>query len=370
MRPRSEVIPSGNPVEYVGSQSPIRRRVQGRRFVTELSGMVVLLLGTTFAFASETRDIGSDNSYLIKGADRQAKKKIGRASRRHGKNKIPLESNRSDSGKQGSPLIKGKAEALNADLLEKQIPEIASLLEKIAANSEDASSHFDLATCYHRRGVLDKALEECQKAVGLDSGNAEYHEELARIWKDGGIPKSSLEELEKTLQIKPDSVSAWNLMGTLFDDQGDLAQASTCYLKALSFKPDLDYLHSNLSFVYSRTGALEDAILHGEEAIRLNPDNKVAHNNLGIAYALAGNNELALEEFRQGGDRASAHNNLGLVLLKQQKLDEAMEQFRIAIRLKPFYRLAAENYRLARSLKTALEKQNGKPVSKGDPERG
>jgi tetratricopeptide (TPR) repeat protein len=326
------------------------------------AGYLLTILGPSLALASESRVIGSDNSYFVNGSKSSSKHQPKRAKLHTGRPQNSPESGAPQLRLEERTPIKGKMHTLNAGLLEEQIPEIASLIEKNRTNPEDPDVHFALAACYHSRGVLDKALDEYQRAIQLNPGRADYHEALARLWHDGGVPKSSIEELQVTLQLNPGSVSAWNLLGTLYDDQGNLTQALNCYKKALSQQRDLDYLHSNLCFAYLRTGQIQYAILHGEEAIRLNPNNKVAHNNLGIAYALIGNQEMALGEFRQAGDVASAHNNLGLILLNQGKPDEAIEEFKIAIRLRPFYRMAAENYRLARSLKAETEKQD-RPLS-------
>ena len=348
----------------------VLQEIQARRFACAFLVTAFLHSGMPLTFASDTRVVGSDQSQFIKGAQKPSKKQMSRSSAHRNKPKALWESDHSTTKGQPAPLITGKTEALHSALLEETIPEIASLTAKIISSPEDSENHFALATCYRRLGVFDKALEEYQKAIGLDPGNAEFHEGLAGLWKDGGIPKSSFEELDKSLQLKPDSVSAWSLLGTLYDDQGDLAHALACYRTALGFKQDLDYLHSNLCFAYLRTGSLENAILHGEEATRLNPNNKVAYNNLGVACAMAGDKDRALMAFKRGGDEASAHNNLGLVLLRKNKPGEAMEQFKIAIRLRPFYTLAAENYRLARSLKVELERHGGKSVGKVGSEGG
>ncbi|HVN79044.1 MAG TPA: tetratricopeptide repeat protein [Terriglobia bacterium] len=355
------------------SMEDLRLFRQGEQFslLVKLGlGILLLGVGAALAFASETRVIGTNNAYLIRGSKHRSKKKPG--SNAVGAHKAQEQQESANTGTKGQtqPVIKPKSEALNTALLDEEVPEITRLTASIKANPEDAESHFALAVCYHQHRVLDRAQEEYQRAIELNSGNATYHEAMAKLWKDEAVFESSRKELEKALQLAPDSIFAWNLLGTIYDDQGDLTQALRCYRKALSLKQDLDYVHSNLCFIYLRTGELQNAILHGEEAIRLNPDSRVAHNNLGIAYALAGNKDLALEEFEHGGDLASAHNNLGLVLLGLKKADEAMEQFRIAIRLKPFYRLAAENYRLARSLKTELEKQNNRQMGRGEPKGG
>ncbi len=332
-----------------------------------MAGLLAIVELASFGFAGESRPLGSDNSSFIRGSPHSHGKKGAQKASRHRTTQALTDAADSSSADPAKTSVRAKTQALNASLLEEQVPEFASLQARIQEHPASAVAHFELAACYHRYRVLDKAHEEFQKAIQLDPNNVKYLEASAKLSKDWGDVRSATLDLQKVVQLKPDSVSAWNSLGAYFDDLGDLDQALNCYRKALTLARDLDYLHSNLCFAYLRKEEYQDAILHGEEAIRLNPENKVAHNNLGLAYGLTGSLDRAFEEFRFGGDEASAHNNLGLVLLKLGRPDEAMEQFKKAIRLRPFYKLAVQNYIQAKALKVSQEKEK---VSKGESKRG
>ncbi len=62
------------------------------------------------------------------------------------------------------------------------------------------------------------------------------------------------------------------------------------------------------------------------------------------------NLDRSIEEFNHSGDEAAARNNLGLILLKRGQIAESLEQFRLAARMRPYYKEAVANYRMARDL--------------------
>jgi tetratricopeptide (TPR) repeat protein len=119
----------------------------------------------------------------------------------------------------------------------------------------------------------------------------------------------------------------------------------------LDLNPDLDYVQSNLSYSFLLSGNTQKAILHGEKAVGLAPGSLIARNHLGLAYGLAGETEKCYEQFRELGGEAVARNNLGLVFLEHNRIDEAIREFQAAAKLRPFYRVAAQNYQRATKMK-------------------
>jgi tetratricopeptide (TPR) repeat protein len=164
------------------------------------------------------------------------------------------------------------------------------------------------------------------------------------------------------LNFDPGFVEAWNTLGTILDRQGDAERAQNAYLHALSLDPNLDYVHSNLCFSYLQSGMVSEAISHGERAKQLNPAMLVAHNNLGWAYGMLGELDRAIEEFSQSGGEAVARNNLGLILLKRGQIAESLEQFRMAARMRPYYKDAVSNYKMARDLSFQRRREAKNPA--------
>ena len=252
-----------------------------------------------------------------------------------------------------------KTESRNAEILEEQFPEVFDAQQEMKKDPSNPVKHFILAQMYHSCRVYDLALEEYQKALELDHDNPGYHEGLARLWRDSGDFKNSIDSVHRAVQLDENNVEAWNTLGTVCDRLGKHIQAQHAYSRALSISPQLDYVHNNACSSFIRVEEYSKALPHCEQAVQLNPNFAVAQNNLGIVYGMLGDVAKAYEAFLRVSDEASAHNNVGWVLMRKSKLEEASEQFKIAAKLKPFYRLASQNYYLAESLRFKI---NGRAV--------
>jgi tetratricopeptide (TPR) repeat protein len=301
----------------------------------------LLLLAS--ACVKRVHSVSNDNFYIVRANNAQAKDRPHRA-KSH-----PEPSSKSEM-LQGSKAVNAKTSITNPDVLEQKHPVVASLLEKIQHDPNNPQNHYELASVYHRLQIFDKALLEYEKAIEAASENPEYYEGVGRLWRDWGTPTSGINYLQKALDLRSSYPEAWNTLGTIYDQLRNFSQAQRCYLNALVLNSELDFVYSNLSFSYLQTGEVQEAIYYGERAVQLNPNLIQARNNLGAAYGMADDFVRAIEQFKLIGDEAEAHNNLGVLLLKKQRNVEAMEEFKLAVRQKPFYRVAAQNYRTARSL--------------------
>jgi tetratricopeptide (TPR) repeat protein len=348
-----------SPQPSLGKAMPERGpcSILGVRGSKLLCCLVVAMLG--IANGSCVKRLGrtqDDNFYVVK-RNQNGSAKAGHASLL-GPSPSALSSSITGTLKaQANSSPQDKKSVSNTAILEKENPELSSLLNEAQKHPAAAEVHCRLAQMYHQLRVYDEAHKHCQRAIQIDPKNPAYHEVAARLWRDWGVSDSGINAAQTALQLKADFVEAWNTLGTLYDKTGNHKQAQKSYLKALSFNDTLDYVHNNLCHSYLHDEAFARAIDHGERAVRLNPSLKAAHNNLGIAYGMQGAFDRALREFEQAGDEATARNNLGLVLLKRGNVNESMEQFRLAARLKPFYRIAAENYQKARTIALEHERE-------------
>ena len=102
-----------------------------------------------------------------------------------------------------------------------------------------------------------------------------------------------------------------------------------------------------LALAQMQTGNLEQARLNFGLALELEPGLVVAHYNLGGIFRSQGNQQLAIEQYRQvlriDPNHAEANNNLGVLLAKQQQPDLAIEHFESALRRDPAFANAQTN---------------------------
>jgi tetratricopeptide (TPR) repeat protein len=314
-----------------------------RFFSSRLPPLSLSLLLFNSACVKNVRSVSNDNFYIVRATNGDPMKKPAHQAKLH-----EDASSKIDRLK-GSRAPTAKTSLANADLVE-QNPVVAALMEKIRHNPNDPQNHYELALVCHRLRIFDTALSEYEKAIASDPENPQSYEGAGRLLRDWGTPASGVRYLQRALELRPSFAEAWNSMGTIYDELRNFSEAQRCYLKALALNPHLDFVHNNLCFSYLQTGEVKAAVHHGEVAIQLNPNLIEAQNNLGVAYGMADDFARAIEQFKRIGDEAEAHNKLGVLLLKKEKNLEALEEFKLAVRLRPFYKVAAQNYNTARSL--------------------
>ncbi|MBV9123989.1 MAG: tetratricopeptide repeat protein [Planctomycetes bacterium] len=108
---------------------------------------------------------------------------------------------------------------------------------------------------------------------------------------------------------------------------------------------------NNLAVVLAERGQNQEALQHYREAVRIDPNNALAQYNLGCALWAQGNTAEAvthyLEALRNRPDYPEAHNNLGLILVTQGRVAEGMSHYQAALRGDPTFALAHWNLGLA-----------------------
>jgi tetratricopeptide (TPR) repeat protein len=342
-------------LNWIDDYSPfLRAKPFGPRFSTTAAAIFVSLSIHTGCVRS-VQKVSTDNFYAVRSAGKNRPNLGLRQNTDHQKISSSSESISKTIRSRG-PMpfnAEAKTDVTNADVLEQKLPIVVSLLEKVRRDPDNAQHHYELAGVYHRMELFDEARIEYEKALAAEPENPVYNESMGRLWRDWGKSESGIPYLEKALELRPSYVEAWNSLGTVHDELGNFSQARECYLKALEINFDLDFVHNNLCFHYVQAGDLQSAICHGEKAVLLNPSLTQARNNLGVAYGLSGEFGRAIEQFKIVGDEAEAHNKLGVLLLKAKRNAEALEEFKVAVRLKPFYTVAAQNYRTSQKLVSA-----------------
>lgn len=102
-------------------------------------------------------------------------------------------------------------------------------------------NHYFNATEFHRRGELDKALEEYKKAYEYDSSNMMILNSIGRVyWKMGELEKAAAiyrEVLNKS-SSKDTEARARSSLGVIYMDQGNYEKALEELQRCLDLDPD------------------------------------------------------------------------------------------------------------------------------------
>jgi Tfp pilus assembly protein PilF len=111
--------------------------------------------------------------------------------------------------------------------------------------------------------------------------------------------------------------------------------------------PDYVEAHNQLGVTLNRLGENELAVESFKNALNFRPNYAKAHNNLGVALNGLGRPEEAVASYenalRIAPKYAEAHNNLGAVLSRLGKSESAIDCFKTALNLDPAYAEAHNN---------------------------
>ena len=182
---------------------------------------------------------------------------------------------------------------------------IECAIRKEIEEKGDASSYSLLASFHLRKGMVDKAIIEYKKAIGINKDIAKFHYGLGRAYE------------RKQLQDK----------------------AEFEYKKAIEIEKGFAEAYIGLGNIYGKTGLYNKAIINLKTAIKLNPKNADAHLILGFVYRKCGRFHLSLKEcnnaFKIAPYSLVANYELGKTLLKTNRVDEAIVRFKRAIEVNP-----------------------------------
>ena len=211
-----------------------------------------------------------------------------------------------------------------------------------------AYGHETLSIFYKKQGMIQKEMEELEKAMALEK-NPRYLSKLgAHYLKMGELDRAML-LLQNAIQIDPDDPEVHNNLGVAYINKGLHDSAIIEFKKAIELRPSYSSYYKNLGFTLYQKGLIDQAIEQYNIAIILYPENPSLHYWLGICYAekgLISDAELSLRKSLElKSDYLDAYYTLGTILSNTDKKDEAIILLRKAIELKPDFALA--HYALA-----------------------
>jgi tetratricopeptide (TPR) repeat protein len=195
--------------------------------------------------------------------------------------------------------------------------------DTLAKNPDSWIGHSNLGEALLKKGKLDEAILEYQKALEIKPKDAEAHRDLGNVFLKKGKLDEAVLEYQKALEIKPNFLGAHsNLAGALFQ-KGQMNEAVEQLQEALELRPEKGAeaaVRYNLGNVLSQKGQLNEALAQYQKSVEINPDYAEARNGLGVALA------------------------------KKGQMYEAIGQFEEALRIRPDFSPAQDNLARARAM--------------------
>jgi tetratricopeptide (TPR) repeat protein len=168
-----------------------------------------------------------------------------------------------------------------------------------------------------------RALSFYQDAIAVDPSYAPAHIGIAWAyiqlanWFAPVAPWQALPQaqhaVERALALDPDSASAHCAVATIrFQFEWDWAEADRAFRRAIALNPDACNIYP--LFLTTVMGRFDESIRLGRRALERNPLSPVAYFNLASILSLTGNDEEALQLFREGFEIAPDHPQGHLVI--------------------------------------------------------
>ena len=158
----------------------------------------------------------------------------------------------------------------------------------VEVSPQNAELHYNYGYLLNRKGKINEAEKEFNKALALAENDSIVHRNYA-IFLDGNKRYEEAEtEYRTVIKLNQNDVDTHQLLADLLLRLRRLDEAEEEYRKALSMSPMNPEIHNNLGILLKRRGDMEGAETEYRFAIQLDPDYSKARLNLGTLLYIRG----------------------------------------------------------------------------------
>ena len=238
--------------------------------------------------------------------------------------------------------INAKEDSLNSN----QGSTLEALNKELIKNPNDSYLYYKRALEHQRIKVVDDALADVNRAIGLDSTNADYLLLKAQLLFNKGKGLDAKAIIEKNIGVNPDHINShlWLAELHLYTNQNiesiksinnalkvDIYNAKAYYLKGLNYK---------------YVGDTATAVTSFQTAVEQDPDYYDAYMQLGLIYAAAGD-PLAVAYYNNAitvnPKSIEAIYNRSLYLQNNNDIEMAKQGYRSISKIDPKYQQSYYN---------------------------
>ena len=209
----------------------------------------------------------------------------------------------------------------------------------LAVTSGNFMAHDGLGEQLAKRGRLDEAIDQFQKALSIAPGYREIETNLMLALTKKGRTDEAIAHLQALLKGDPNDAQMHYNLGNALQKKGDSQGAIAAYEKAISIQGRYPAAHYNLGIALDKNGQIEEAIAHYQEAVREQPDYPEAYYRLGNDLLHKGRVEEAIAAYEQSLKSRSRYpeveDNLGLALVQKGRPSEAIVHWQNALAVQP-----------------------------------
>ncbi|GIV27015.1 MAG: hypothetical protein KatS3mg027_0829 [Bacteroidia bacterium] len=242
-------------------------------------------------------------------------------------------------------------------------PKLDSINKKLLENPNNDSLYRERAMLMIKERQFDIAINDCKRAIKIDSQNVKSHLLLADVYFAANKTKLSKDKLEEIIQRFPNHTEAYLKLGELYYLVKQYEKAIEYVNKALKIDETLAKGYFIKGNVYKESGDTNKAISSYQTAVEQDPQMVDAYIDLGVLYA-ARNNTLALQYYNNAL-KLEPKNSIALydkAFFFQQigNADSAITLYQHILKLYPnspqvLYNLGAIEFALKKNPQKAIE---------------
>lgn len=174
---------------------------------------------------------------------------------------------------------------------------VSRALGQVQANPDDPEAHLVLGNAYASQGDKAKALEEYERAIGLDLEYAEAYLRAGDMLTAQRDFAMAAEMYQRAAELEPDSVEANLKAAQALWWEGQRRPAFEHFRRVTQLNPDLPLPHAAIGTFLVSIDRLEEGHEELQIALQLDPELPEAHFGMGRYWKAVGDIEQARAEF-------------------------------------------------------------------------
>jgi len=162
--------------------------------------------------------------------------------------------------------------------------------------------HLNLGVAYMESGEAEKAIEQYNKALDIDSEYAEAYNNRGVAYLRMEKYEEALDDFNQAIRLNPTYLNAFHSRGALFNKLRMFDLALADYNKAIELNPGHPESFNDRGSIYYHRQEYEKAISDFTKAIFYDQGYAAAYNNRASVYNLLEKYDLALVDFNKAID--------------------------------------------------------------------
>ena len=205
-------------------------------------------------------------------------------------------------------LLRGKAFAMLKEY-DHALTDINDVLQKSPGN---ATAYFERGKIRYRQSDYRGALDDLDKAIGIDADHADFYAERAQLKNEFYHPiygsdqyKKVLADFNVAIALDPDNYQYYELRSEFQESMGLEKEALSDYNQMIKLSPHKDDAYTKRGVIRMHEYDYKDAITDFSQSIDINPEDERNYRYRGLCYHNVNDFNKAYKDFTQSIDLLS-----------------------------------------------------------------